>query len=124
MIYTVVVTAGCVQPNAASNNDSGNDIVNEILDMLNPTGKADPALENTSWQYKRPDETFVSLSFTIGGNIVNIFHGFFTVYTVKDSTVSFDSSKSVKIWSTITYDDYLKSSIAFQNKRIAELEDL
>ena len=49
---------------------------------------------------------------------------FESVYTVKDSTVSFDFSKSAKAWSTITVDTLIDLEIAAINEDITEVEGL
>ena len=114
MIITGVLLMACSQGSGSGTKPTVSDL------EVKPTAKADSALAGTHW-YCSDREIPGSIAFDDKGNIARFF-GNEALYSIVDSAISFDMSKSLAISENITADTLLKITIQEEEKDIADLE--
>ncbi|MEL3903853.1 MAG: hypothetical protein P1P63_01875 [Treponemataceae bacterium] len=112
MISTGVLLMACSHGNESGKKPTVSDL------EVKPTEKADSALAGTYW---RSSEIRESIEFDGKGNIAR-FSVNEALYSIVDSAISFDMSKSLAISENITADTLLKITIQEEEKDIADLE--
>ena len=112
MISTGVLLMACPHGNGPGEEPPVSDL------EVKPTAEADPALAGTRWECSEISETF---RFADKGNIAR-FITYVVLYSIDDSTISFDMSKSLAILKNITLDSYIKNYRQELKKHIADLK--